>query len=163
MTGQDFQDKLDAIVVDLQTKGKGQTVQILLRSADNSSNVFPLSSNQSGVVDIQQLQTVQTFINNMKPTADAYETERAPVSAAYESFKTASAPHQGLADAASLARKAYSDATAADPTFQAAKNALDSIRNDPDYIAAITSYADANVSENFGNLSDAKGKYVPAG
>ena len=34
MTGQMVQDRLDAIVMDLQTKGKGQTINFLFRAID---------------------------------------------------------------------------------------------------------------------------------
>lgn len=160
MIGQDFQDKLDAIVEDLQTKGKGQSVEVMLRGIDNTTNIFPLSSDANGIVNAAQLDALRDFITDLKPLADAYETEYAPVKVALDAFKTAQQPHEGLMTAATNARKALSDALAADANYQAAKTALDNARNDADYIAAAEAYKGSNVSENFGNLSDAKGKYV---
>lgn len=159
MTGQDFQDKLDAIVLDLQTTGKGQTVKVALRDEGNTTVSFPLSSDVNGVVNAAQLAPIQSFIDGLKPIADAYETQRAPVQAALETFKTEQSGHQALIDATSAARTALSTALEADVGYQAAKAALDGERLAPAYISAVTSYRNFNVSENFGNLSDAKGKY----
>lgn len=160
MIGQDFQDKLDAIVLDLQTKGKGQLVKIAFRGADNDTFIMPLSSDANGVVNAQELSNLQAVVNNMKPFADNYETQRSPVQAALEDFKTAQEPHQGLFDAAAVARKNLSDALEADQTYQAAKEFLENLRQDNFYIDAVNAYKANNVSENFGNLSDAKGKYA---
>jgi len=160
MTGQDFQDKLDAIVEDLQTDGIFQQVRAVFRAGDNALTVFPLSSDANGVVNAAQLADIQAFINDLKPIADAYETERAPVTVALETFKTEQSGHQALIDAAATARTALATAFAADAGYQTAKTALDAARADVDYIAAAEAYRTNNVSENFGNLGDAKGKYV---
>lgn len=160
MTGQDFQDKLDAVVLDLQTAGKGQAVEILMRGTDNSSNVYPLSSDANGVVNAGQLSAIQAFINGLKPIADTYEQERAPVQTALEAFNARRATHQTAIDAASSARTALNTELTADATYQSLQTALESERAEPVYIAAVAAYRDNNVSENFGNLGDAKGKYV---
>ena len=160
MTGQDIQDKLDEIVADLQTNGKGKTVEILLRAEDNTTIALPLSSDGAGVVDNNQLTAVQNFIDSLKPLADTYETELAPVKAASEIFRTAREVHQQLVDEASAARTALTDALDADQDYQDAKTAYDTARQDAGYIAARNSYKTFNISENFGNLSDAKGKYI---
>ena len=160
MTGQDFQDRLEALVVDLQTVGKGKTVTIMFRDDENATVILPLSSDVSGVVNATQLGEVQYYLNLYKPVADAYETERAPVTAALETFKTEQSGHQALIDAASTARVALATALEADAGYQAAKTALDAARADVGYIDAVEAYRANNVSENFGNLGDAKGKYV---
>ncbi len=160
MTGQDFQNKLDALVADLQTKGKGQTVEVLLRGADNSTQVFPLSSTIGGEVNDGQLQAIQDFIGELMPHADAYETDIAPVKAALEVFKTAQEPHEALMTAATAARQNLNAALEADAGYQTAKTALDAARSNPVYVASSEAYKSNNVSENFGNLGDAKGKYV---
>lgn len=160
MTGQDFQDKLDAIVLDLKTAGRGGTVEISLRSPTNAVNEFALSSNAEGVVNATQLAEIQTAVNNLKPIADEYEIERAPVQAALEEFNARRATHQAVIDAASAARQTMQDELEADETYQNLKTTLDTARADADYIAAVENYRVSNVSENFGNLGDAKGKYV---
>lgn len=160
MTGQDFQDKLDAIVADLQTTGKGKTVNILMRGTGNASQVFPLSSDIGGVITASELARIQNRIDELKPFADTYETERQPVSDALEVFNTERAGHQVLIDAASAAREALNTALEADADYQTAKTALDNARANANYISAVEAYRVNNVSENFGNLGDAKGKYV---
>ena len=60
MTGQEIQDRLDAIVVDLQTKGKVQT--FFFRDSDNVPNVLPLSSTAQGVVNAGQLADIQAVV-----------------------------------------------------------------------------------------------------
>lgn len=160
MTGQDIQDKLDALVVDLQTKGKGQTVQVSVRDVDNSQYVLPLSSDANGVVNNAQLVEIQSFVTQIVPVANAYNAAIAPVRAASEAFKLAQAPHEALITAASTARTNLQTALDADPDYNAAKTALDGERNDAGYIAARDNYAAYNVSEIFGNLGDAKGKYI---
>ncbi len=160
MTGQDFTDTIDALVVDLQTKGKGQTVNIALRGADNITNDFRLSSDVNGIVNDGELKTLRSAILDASVAADGYSVAIVPVQMASEAFKLAAAPFMPLADAASLARKNYNDAILADAPYQAAKTALDAARNDPAYVASLTAYRNLNVSENFGNLGDAKGKYV---
>ncbi len=160
MTGQDFQDKLDAIVVDLQTVGKNREIAILFRGSDNQPSVLPLESDPSGAVDPTQLTGIQNYINPLKTIADDYTTARVPVTAALEDYNTARTFHQTLIDAASAARIALSDALEADAAYQTAKTALDAARLDPDYVAAKTAYEVSNVSENFAELSQAKGSYI---
>ncbi len=160
MTGQDFQDKLDAIVADLQTVGKGKTINLMFRGLENSPEIFPLSSDVNGVVNAAQLAAIQTFVSDLKPIADTYTTEYAPVTTASEAFKTAQTPHDALTEAARVARVALSDALAADVPYQTAKTTLDTARSDAGYIAARDNYQANNVSENFSELSNAKGKYV---
>jgi hypothetical protein len=160
MTGQDFQDRLDALVVDLQTNGKGQEVRLMFRGEGNVGNVMTLSSDPNGVVDAAQLAAVQAFIDTLKPSADSYTAELAPVSAASEAFRLAQVPHEALTEAARVARVALQDALAGDADYQAAKTALDAARADAGYIAARDSYNAGNVSENFSELTSAKGKYV---
>lgn len=159
MTGQDFQDKLDALVADMQTNGKGQTAQLLLRDSDNVASTFSISCESDGEVSAANVAAVQSFINPLKTIADTYESERAPVTTALEAFKTAQAPHQALMDAATAARIALQTALESDSDYQTAKTALDNARADAGYIAAVEAYRVNNVSENFGNLGDAKGKY----
>ena len=55
MTGADIQGVLDAIVLDLQTKGKGKSVSILMRNENNNQTVLELGSDVNGVVDAGQL------------------------------------------------------------------------------------------------------------
>lgn len=160
MTGQEIQDALDALVLDLQTDGKGKTIQVLLRAEDNTSGIFPISSDVGGVVNAAQLQAIQNFIDNMKPLADAYETAYQPVRVTSEAYRTARGVHQALIDAATAARNALSDALEADDAYQDAKSDYDAARTDPVYVQARSDYRLFNVSENYGNLSDAKGKYI---
>lgn len=159
MTGQDFQDRLAAIVEDLQTRGKGRTVNIMFRGENNTPNILPLSSDANGVVNAAQLQAVQAVVTQLGATATAYDTAYAPVKNALEAFKTAQEPHQPLIDAATNARNALNDALTNDPAYQSAKTALDDARNDPNYIAVSETYKAQNVSENYSELSQARGKY----
>ena len=78
MLALEIQERLDAIVYDLQFAGKGKTVQLMFRDANNQPQILPLSSNAAGVVDAAQLATVQTFINGLKTAADTYNTATAP-------------------------------------------------------------------------------------
>ena len=160
MTGQDFQDKLDALVADMTGKPNIGT-EVALRAEDNTLAVRPLSTDANGVVNAAQLQTIQTQINGLKVIADDYEAARAPVTATSQAFKTAQTPHENLIEAARVARVALNDALTADADYQTAKTALDNAKADPAYVNSSTLYATENVSENFGNLSDAKGKYHP--
>ncbi len=161
MTGQDFQLKLDAIVRDLQTVGKGRTVTITLRAPDNSVTNLPLSSTAEGMVSRGELTAIKNFIAPLKESADSFFSASAPVAAASEAFRTAGVPFTALADAATLARKSLSDAQFADPVYQAAKSALENARLEPNYLDAKYAYESQNTVENFGNLGDAKGKYQP--
>lgn len=159
MSGQEFQDKIDAIVEDLQTRGRGQSVNIVLRNADNAPVVFTVSSNSTGVVDGTQLRNLEDFVSILMPLADGYEAARIPVEAALGTFKTAQIPHTALVTAATAARATLNTALEADATYQTAKTALTNARNLPAYISAVAQYKENNLSENFGNLGDAKGKY----
>lgn len=162
MTGQDFQDKLAAIVADLQTRGKGQTVTIAFRNQNNTITNFSLSSDINGVVSAAQMSAVSDYIadNQLAAAADMLNDVSAPVDAAREAFKIAQAPHQALITAATAARGALQTALDADPVYRSAKTALDAAQNNPDYTTARENYRVGNISENFGNLSDAKGKYI---
>lgn len=162
MTGQEIQERLDALVADLQTIGKGQTINFFYRAPDGSPNTLPLSSDASGNVNAGQLALIQGEVDNMKTIADAYEQEYAPVKTASEAFRAAREAHRDLIDAASQARQALEDALVADQDYQTAKTAYEAARNDADYISARNAYKTANVSENYGNLGEAKGKYQPA-
>jgi len=160
MTGQEFEDKLDAIVLDLQTAGKGKTINLMFRNQGGTPNILPLSSDVNGVINGAQLAAIQNFIVDLGDSANAYNTEYAPVQAASEAFKTAQTPHNALIEAARVARVALSDALTADLAYQTAKTALDNARLVPAYIAVREDYQARNVSENFSELSNAKGKYV---
>jgi hypothetical protein len=159
MTDQDIQDVLDKIVNDLQTTQKGKTVDIAIRDETGAMGINPLSSDAGGVVNAAQLANIQQTVDALKPIADGYNTAFAPVKVAGQDFKTAQEPHEALITAARDARVALNTALEADQDYQDAKTALDAARLDPDYIAAFDQYKQFNVSENFGNLSDARGKY----
>ncbi len=160
MTGQDMQVRLDAIVADLQTKGKGQSVNIMFRNPNNSPNILPLSSDVNGVVNAAQLAAVQAFIDGLIEPADDLTTYSAPVTAASEAFKTASQPHEPLRVAAQDANVALKTALENDANYQAAKTALETARANLDYIDAQMSYKNLNVSENVAELGSATGQYV---
>ena len=159
MTGQDLQDRLDAIIEDLQTKGKGQTVQIMFRDNTNSAFTMPLSSDANGVVNAAQLNQVQIAVDALKPFADEYEDRRGIYEPLLEAYQTARAVHQPLIDAYSAARTALQDAFENDVNYQNAKTALNDARLDPDYVAAVQAYKIENVSENYQELQAARGKY----
>lgn len=160
MTGQDIQDRLDALVADLQTKGKGQTVNVMFRNPNNSPNILPLSSDANGVVDAGQLAAIQAVVDGLIQPADDLTTFSAPVMQASEAFKTASQPHEPLRVAAQDANAALKTALENDANYQAARAALDTARANQDYIDAQTSYKNLNVSENFAALGQARGEYV---
>lgn len=160
MTGQDFQDKLDAIVGDLQTTAKGRECKILVRGEDNDASIFTLSSDSGGVVNAAQLANLQGTLDTFKQIADEYEAQRGLYTPQLDAFKSAREAHQPLIDAAALANKNLRDALEADAAYQTAAAALEAARADPDYIAAVTGYKTYNVSENYGNLSEARGKYL---
>ena len=162
MTGADFQLKLDAIVTDLQTVGKGQTVQVLARGSDNQSVIFPLSSSVTGVINAAQFNSLTAFVGGLKPIADFYESRRLPVVEATEAFNLRRATHQMAIDAASAARVALNTELMADSDYQSLSAALEAARTDPPYVQAVSDYRDGNVSENYAELSSAKGKYVTA-
>ena len=160
MIGQDIQDRVDALVVDLQTKGKGQTINILFRNPNNSPNVMPLSSDAQGVVNAGQLAAVQAFINPLKGYADNADAFSQPVAAASEAFKTARGAHEPLIVAAQTANAALKTALDADAVYQAARTALDNARLDQDYVESQEFYDSNNVSENYAALAQAKGEYI---
>ncbi len=160
MTGQEIQDKLDGIVADLQTVGKGMTVQIGLRGSGNDLTEYPLSSDANGVINDSQLDPLQDAVDVIKPIADTYYAEFAVVKGFSDAFSDARAVHQVLIDAAASARSDLNDALEADAAYQTAKTNLDNARADVDYINARNAYKSENVSENYGNISEAKGKYV---
>ena len=162
MTGQDFQDKLNAIVTDLQTAGKGQRVTVLFRTANNTVQGLALSSDSVGNVNADELGAIQAFINTLKPIADEYTTQLIPVQAASEVFRLAGVPHEAQMAAVTAARQALADSLMNDAEYQRAKMRLDDARNENDYVVARTNYQSKNVVENFGNLGDAKGKYETA-
>lgn len=159
MTGQEIQDRVDALVVDLQTAGKGQTINIAIRNDDNSIEVLPLSSTAGGVVNAGQLATLQGFVDGLKAAADEYTGQYAPVQTALDNFNARRATHQALIDAASAARTALNDALTADVTYQNLKGVLDDARAEQDFINARTVYENLNCSENYAALQSAKGEY----
>jgi len=159
MTGANFQTKLDGIIEDLQTDFPNHSVQIPLRGSNNAITVYPLSS-VGGVVNAGQLATLQAAVDALKPMADTYTSERAPVVTALESFNTEKARFTTEANAVSTARTTLESALEADAPYQSAKTAIDTARADAGYIAANTAYVSNNVSENFGNLGDARGNYI---
>ncbi len=160
MTGQDFQDRLDAIVADLQTTGKDKTVTLMFRQANGQPFVLQLSSDGAGVVDAGQLAAAQAFIDNLKPIANTLEAQSAPVQAASDAFKAAQTPHDAAIEAARVARVALSDTLAGDAAYQTAKADVDAARSAAAYIAAREAYSNNNVSENYSELQAAKGKYI---
>lgn len=160
MRGQDFQDRLDALVADLQTRGKNQTVNVMFRSPTNEAEIMPLSADAQGVVNAAQLAAIQAFIDPLKGFADNADTFSQPVAAASEAFKLAGQPHEALRAAAQTANAALRDALANDPAYQAARAALDSARLNQDYVESQEFYDINNVSENFAALGQAKGEYI---
>jgi hypothetical protein len=90
MTGSDIQGKLDAIVLDLQTTHKGSSVDIGLRDDAGGLHVYPLSSDANGVVNAQQLATINDdILANNKSAADAFYTASANVRTATAALTTA--------------------------------------------------------------------------
>ena len=120
MTGQDFQDKLDAIVLDLQTVAKGKTAKIAIRGSNNDVTNFSLSSDVAGVVNAGQLALIQAEIDAIKPMADNYILQRGPVRQAAGTFNAARQPHLSLINAATSARTALNVALLADGDYQVA-------------------------------------------
>lgn len=159
MTGADIQANLDKIILDLQTTQKGKTASILLRSEDNVAGVFPLSSDGAGNIDAAQLTAINDYLVDIKNFASSYATASAPVSTASEVFTTARKAHQVLIDDAKVSRDALTAALDADANYQTAKANYDTARTDPAYVNARDAYKTYSVSENAGNLSDARGKY----
>jgi len=160
MTGQDFQDRLEAVIRDLQTSGRGQTVNFTFRDNTNTPVIMPLSSSAVGVVNAAQLATIQAFIDALKPIATTFETERTPVTAANQAVADARIPFAAQITAANTARETLATALGADPTYQAALIALDTAKTDADFVAAQLSFQDNNVLENYQELQAARGKYT---
>lgn len=160
MTGQEIQDKLDKIVADLQTTNKGFSTEIAFRQANGLLAVLPISADSAGIVDTAQLGAIQNVLNPIKAAADTYDTEYVSVKSASEAFSTARDAHQALIDQAKTARDNLSAALDADADYVNAKTAYDAAREAAAYIAARADYKDVNVSENYNNLSDARGNYV---
>lgn len=88
MTAQDFLDKLDAIVLDLQTDGKGKTVNIMFRNANNQPNILPLSSDANGVVNAVQLGAVSDVVGSLPDFVADYNVSIAPYTAKAAELKT---------------------------------------------------------------------------
>ena len=132
----------------------------MFRGINNQVVALPLSSDAFGVVDSVQLGEIDNFVADLKPIADNYEAERAPVMAASEAFNLRRATHQVSIDKASAARITLQDELLADAMYQTLSTALDAARADNGYIQATANYKTSNVSENFSELSSAKGKYV---
>jgi len=160
MTGTDIQQRFEALITDLQTVGKGLGIIIVFRNSNNAALEFPLSSDNTGVIDDAERENLQSFIDDMKPIADEYTAELVPVTAASEAFKTAQTPHEAVIEAARVARVAMQDALAADANYQAAKTTLDLARVESVFVAARDAYNANNVSENYAELASAKGKYI---
>ena len=160
MTGQEIQARIDALVTDLQTKGKGQTINVMVRNPNNSPQILPLSSDANGVVNAAQLTAIDNFFGEAIDLATDLTALSAPVTAAGEAFRLAQVPHEGLIEAARAARAALNDALANDAAYQAAKTALDAARSDPNYIAVSEQFQAMNVSENYAALARAKGEYI---
>ena len=81
MTGQDFRDRLMAIVTDLQFSGKGKTVEIMLRNENNQASIYPLSSDVNGVVNAVQFAAIDAKVADLEVLADDYVTNTAPYTA----------------------------------------------------------------------------------
>jgi citrate lyase beta subunit len=150
------------MVSDLQTAGKGQTINIMFRNPDNSPNILSLSSTPEGVVNAAQLAAIQSVVDGLKTALGAYTTAYAPVQTANENFKTVQATFETLATTAATASTALKDARENSPDFVAAKTALTGARTEPGYIAAKSAYVGNNVSENIAELTQARGAYVVA-
>ena len=161
MTGLQIQERLDAIVNDLQTTQKGNGTHIMIRDNRNVPQIFTLTANEVGTVNAAQLALIQAYVDDMKSYADEYEFYNAPVQTALEAFNTAQAPHEALIEAARVARVALQTALDADADYQSAKTALETARANADYISATTNYKTENISENFAELANARRGYYP--
>lgn len=160
MTAQEVRDRLDALVSDLQTKGRGQTVNVMFRKPDNTPNILPLSSNAQGVVNAAQLTAISAVVDDLAIVAEDLDTFSAPVTAANEALRVAGVTYEPLRAAAQTASANLRTALLADPTYQAAKTAADNARKDADYLGAVELYRLNNASENIAALTQAKGEYV---
>lgn len=82
MTGQDFLDRLNAIKADLQSvEGRGNTVNVMLRNAQNQPAIFPLSSDANGVLDNAQEIALTNAVSSLADFVDEYNIEIAPYTA----------------------------------------------------------------------------------
>ncbi len=160
MTGLQIQERLGKIVTDLQTTRKGFETGIGLRGANGALQVFPLSSDANGDVNNAQRNAIEAVLTDVMAAADGFEQQYAPVKAASESLRTALGAHTQMIEAARQARQDLTDALEVDAAYQTAKTDYDTARSDPAYIVAREDYKNLNVSENYNNLQDARGKYV---
>ncbi len=161
MTGTDIQQRFEAIIVDLQTVGKGLGIIIVFRNSNNAAQEFTLSSDNNGVTDDAERENLQTYIDEeLKLPADDYNIALIPVTAASEALLIQQIPHQALIDAASAARIALQNALLAVEDYQQAKAVLEAARANPVFIEKRDVYIAKNVSENYAELANAKGKYI---
>ena len=160
MTGQDIGSKVDALVADLQTKGRGQTINILFRNPDNSPRIMPLSSDASGVVNVAQLAAIRTFLTGTMDAATNLATLSVPVTNASNDIKEALVQHEALITASQTASKALSEALLSDDSYQSFKRNLAEAQADADYISATLAYKNQNVAQNYAALISAKGEYI---
>lgn len=162
MTGQQIQNVINAIFTDLQTDFKGFKTEIMIRNEMDAATILPISSDAGGNLKTDEVDAIKRFFDGQKDNADAYAAAYAPVQNASQAFRDVRGVHQTLIDTATAAREALADALEADADYQTAKAAYDAARTDPAYVTARDFYRDHNVSENYGNLQDARGKYKPA-
>jgi hypothetical protein len=160
MTNAEIQSKLDAVVVDLQTKGKGQTVNFMFRNPDGSPNVLPLSSDAGGVVNAGELAAVQAFVDGIKAINGDFEAAYTPVKTAKTQLANADSTRAALINAAQNANQALKNSRDNDANYQAKKSAYETAAADADYIAARAVFKSANVVENANELTNARGSYV---
>ncbi len=81
MTAQDFYDRLDAIKTDLQTDGKGKTVNIMFRNSSNQPNILPLSSDANGVLNAAQENAIDLVVADLADFVTDYNVAIAPYTA----------------------------------------------------------------------------------
>lgn len=160
MTGIEIQQRLEAIIVDLQTVGKGLGIVIVFRGSNNAALEFPLSSDNQGVINDTERENLQAFVDGLKLIADNYAFPNGLVQNSANALKAATLPHEALIEAARVAREAVNAVLAADSVYQAAKTQLDNDRADVDYITFGEQFRQNNVSENYAELANAKGKYT---
>lgn len=160
MTSAEVQSKLDSIVEDLQTKGKGQTVNFMFRNPDGTPNILPLSSDSSGVVNAAELSAIQIIVDGLKTGLTTLNTAATPVSAARNQYESARNTHISLINAARNSRAALQNAFDGDANYLAKKTAFESAVSNAAYVSARNAYKDSNVSENIAELTNAKGAYL---
>ncbi len=159
MTGAEIQAALDGLVADMSGV-PSKTANISFRDSTNALSPYQITTNAQGVVNAQEVADVQSFIDGMKTAADAFQTEKTPVVSASEAFRVQRATHLTSINAAKAARTALDTELLSDSTYQTLKTSLDTAKSDAGYVAAVSAYNLNNVSENFSNLREAKGKYV---